>query len=67
MIFITKYVDVMRFKRINHFILNSNCFKMSNFQVYLFVSICREVSNINLDNIFGLGTFNIIRDTEMEQ
>ena len=40
---------------------------MSNFHLYLFVSICRDVSNINLDNIFDLGTFNVIRDTEMEQ
>ena len=54
-------------KRINHFMLNSNCFKMCNFQVYPFVSICSDVSNINLDNIFDLGTFNVIRDTEMEQ
>ena len=64
MIFITKFVDV---KRINHFILNSNNLQKSNFQVYMFVSIFSDVSNINLDNIFDLGTFNVIRDTEMEQ
>ena len=37
------------------------------FRIYLFESIFSDVSNINLDNIFDLGTFNVIRDTEMEQ
>ena len=60
MIFITKFADVLS-------LLDSNNLKMSNFHLYLFVSICRDVSNINLDNIFDLGTFNVIRDTKMEQ
>ena len=59
MIFVTKFLDFI--------IPNSNCLKISSFRIYLFESIFSDVSNINLDNIFDLGTFNVIRDTKMKQ